>query len=65
MSETFTDWLLDQADRDDPIGDVARDASKDKSFPKGSPDDVRGYLRHRSSAACREALEDAIEEYQL
>lgn len=65
MSETFTDWLLDQGGRDDPIGDLAKDAKADRTFPRGDPDEVRGYLLHRASAACLEALEEAIEEYQF
>ena len=65
MAETFTNWLFDQAGRDDPTGDVARDAKADKNFPHGSPDEVRRYLSRRASLACMEALEDAIEEYQL
>lgn len=31
---TFTSWLLDQTDRDDPIGDLANDAKRDAGWPR-------------------------------
>lgn len=63
---SFTQWLLSQADRDDPIGDLANDAQRDPRAPvNGSAKTWRGYLA-RHPGACwqsRLALEDAIAEY--
>lgn len=62
----FYDWLMNQVDRDDPIGDLANDAQRDPKAPtSGSVATWRGYLT-RHPGACwkaREALEEAIEEY--
>jgi hypothetical protein len=41
---TFSRWLKNQAGRDDPVGDLARDALRDKDFPKGAS--LKGVLRH-------------------
>lgn len=36
QKSSFYRWLSKQADRDDPIGDIATDALRDKSFPTNS-----------------------------
>lgn len=58
MRETFTKWLLQQAGRDDPIGDLSRDVARDPDWPAGSDanlGELAGYLR--SMGACRGALQ--------
>lgn len=42
----FFNWLVRQTKRDDPIGDLAADAIRDKAFPRAekSADTVRAYL---------------------
>jgi hypothetical protein len=37
---SFFRWLIRQKDRDDPIGDLARDVEFDKDFPAAKPDIV-------------------------
>lgn len=66
MAESFTTWLFDQASLQTPVGDLARDAKADGRWPAdGDPDQCRAYLAGRGSYAAREALEEAIEEYQF
>lgn len=55
---TFKRWLNQQRDRDDPIGDLAYDARRDRDFPDDA-DKVVNYLRLRG--ACWEAVEAAEE----
>lgn len=59
----FTNWLLDQVDRDDPIGDLAKDAQSDPDFPRGSPGDCLNYLGRAKYRGARRALMEAIDEY--
>lgn len=33
---TFYEWLMQQIERDDPIGDLARDAKSDSTAPRDS-----------------------------
>ena len=33
MRDTFTEWLLRQADRADPVGDLAGDVTRDPDWP--------------------------------
>lgn len=33
IGDGFTSWLLEQRDRDDPVGDLARDAGVDPKWP--------------------------------
>jgi len=63
----FYRWLLKQKDRDDPIGDVSRDAQRDKYFPleTTSLKKIRSHLINK--LACEEAiktLEEAHEEFK-
>ncbi len=57
----FYRWLLRQLYRDDPIGDLARDVKRDKSFPiaSGSLKTIQAHLKSRR--ACDESLQ-ALEE---
>lgn len=59
----FVRWLLAQGDRNDPIGDLAKDARRDRNFPtNGSIAQVRAYLSKYSDYV-REAFEDARRDY--
>jgi uncharacterized protein YozE (UPF0346 family) len=65
---SFADWLEKNRWREDPIGDLARDAHGDNGWPKGRLDlkDFKSYLAQRG--ACEEAkraLRRAWSEYQL
>ena len=62
----FTRWLLKQAGRDDPIGDLAHDARHDPSWPQpGHPDACHDYLlRLGVSEAVLDALAKAREEFR-
>jgi hypothetical protein len=41
----FTDWLAQQHGRDDPVGDLARDATRDALWPaRGSFSDLYDHL---------------------
>lgn len=64
-SETgnFTRWLFDQADRDDPVGDLARDAKADPNFPDGDVGECLNYLSRARFREGRRALMEAMEEY--
>lgn len=53
----FFRWLLCQVDRDDPIGDFAKDAVGDRRFPRAELDKERLLSHVRlSPGACGEAL---------
>jgi hypothetical protein len=60
----FYAWLRKQRNRDDPVGDLACDAMRDKDFPKAERA-VRAHLL--KCGACPEAftaLKDALKEYR-
>jgi len=64
--QTFLSWLLSQTNRDDPIGDLARDFQADSARPatNASIEEIRTYLEDlRVSDAALRALDRAIEEY--
>jgi hypothetical protein len=60
----FTSWLLQQSNRNDPIGDVARDALQDRDKPTG----IRQWRSHLQQLhACdgaKRSLERAYDEYR-
>lgn len=59
----FVRWLLKQAGRDDPVGDLAVDAKRDRGFPmEGSITELRAYLS-RYPDYVRDAFEDARRDY--
>lgn len=63
----FYDWLKGQAERDDPIGDLAQDAARDPGAPRdGSPEAWRCYLTRNPGAGwkARAALDQAIAEFR-
>lgn len=66
-SGTFAHWLRKQTERNDPVGDLARDAAQDRIFPvdTSSGPKLRSYLR--SINACNgamEALEQALAQWR-
>lgn len=52
---TFWQYLRQQRKRDDPVGDLARDACADRNFPRGSPTRERVRLYLMLHGACHEA----------
>jgi transcriptional regulator with XRE-family HTH domain/uncharacterized protein YozE (UPF0346 family) len=66
-SGTFAHWLRKQVKRNDPIGDLARDAAQDRTFPidtSGGPK-LRSYMRSRGACAeAVDALDDALTEWR-
>lgn len=65
---TFYEWLLTITDRDNPIGDFARDAKSDSNFPQdvNSWEKLNDYLENHAHAVDRaiEAGHDAFVEYK-
>ena len=61
----FGEWLIQQIDRNDPIGDLARAAKLDKDFDlEMPPGGFRNYLRDRQvDDAVMKVYRRAIEEY--
>lgn len=50
----FKTWLLAQHERDDAVGDLARDAKQDRRFPSRAPDAMRHL---ETMGACHQAIE--------
>ena len=63
MSE-FVKWLLAQAERDDPVGDLAGDCKVDFSFPRRGDAAVVGAYLSRYGEHIREAFAQAVVEYR-
>ncbi len=61
---TFNSWLRRQKDRDDPVGDLARDYIDDCRMSKLTYRSIRS-LRSVISIAASGALDEALEEYKL
>ncbi|MGO7251492.1 YozE family protein, partial [Rhizobium brockwellii] len=60
-------WLHKQVKRNDAIGDLARDAAQDRSFPldTSSGPKLRSYMRSCwASDAAMAALDDALTEWR-
>jgi len=53
---SFTRWLLQQADRDDPIGDLASDVTRDPDWPARSKSLNRLLVYLRNRGACEGAI---------
>ena len=65
-NQTFWAWLRQQAKRDDRVGDVARDAQRDKETPRRSSrhEDWETHLRGMyASEAAIDSLQQAFKEY--
>jgi uncharacterized protein YozE (UPF0346 family) len=60
----FHRWLLTQIDRDDPVGDLAVDARRDKEFPVGAVTrrELQSYLSRHGAHVIR-ALREAWREF--
>jgi uncharacterized protein YozE (UPF0346 family) len=54
---SFLAWLLRRRHRDDPIGDLARDASRDRGFPSGETTEAELRTHLVQFGACRDAQE--------
>jgi hypothetical protein len=63
--QPFGTWLMDQGKRPGSLGELARAAKTDRSFPKGgSVDDVRKrFAQAGADGDAFEALDDAEREY--
>lgn len=62
-SGTFAHWLHKQTTRNDPVGDLARDAAQDRTFPvdTSSGPKLRSYMPSSwASDAAFDAPEDAL-----
>lgn len=62
---TLHSWLMTQLDRDDPIGDIAREiAHDDQILDSTVPDLIRDYLIGLGvSNGCIEAFDTAVDEW--
>ncbi|MGQ9683846.1 MAG: YozE family protein [Anaerolineae bacterium] len=56
MRASFTQWLLQQVDRDDPVGDLAGDAARDPEWPAGGRGLSRFLVYLRNRGACEGAI---------
>lgn len=64
---TFSQWLAEQSARNDPTGDLARDAHSDPAWPATASDlvTITAYLaRVGSCSDSRRALSDAWGEWE-
>jgi len=57
MKESFTTWLLQQVDRNDPIGDLAGDVARDSDWPAGGRSLSRFLVYLRNRGACDGAIQ--------
>jgi hypothetical protein len=60
----FVKWLFAQADRDNPIGDLARDSREDLKFPRGGNKSTIGEYLSQYDSHVTDAFEDAKREYR-
>lgn len=56
-AQSFTGWLKEQVDRQDPVGDLARDFSTDTS----QATTVSGVRRHMNQLGCSDLAERALD----
>jgi uncharacterized protein YozE (UPF0346 family) len=56
MRDTFTEWLLRQADRADPVGDLAGDVTRDPDWPTSGRGLSRFVVYLRNRGACDGAI---------
>lgn len=64
---TFNQWLKQQVERDDPVGDVARDAMKDarRKPYRGDREAWHNFLGAAGASwEAHEALDEAWDEYE-
>jgi hypothetical protein len=55
---TFTNWLFKQTKRQDPVGDIARDAKADEHWPKD--DNLPGYVWYLRSVGASTGVVRAL-----
>lgn len=58
----LSEYVLAQADREDAVGDLARDAAADPRWPKGDYGTLAGYLYGKAAPDLLEALRAAEHE---
>jgi uncharacterized protein YozE (UPF0346 family) len=64
---SFYEWLMKQVDRNDPVGDLARDAKSDNQFPVSATHfgRVLGHLAAMGAGQpAKQALQEAWREYR-
>lgn len=64
--KSFYEWLMQQRDRDDVVGDVANEAARDPDFPKGwtNYDRIRSYIYAKTKDSdVLQAVAEAWAEY--
>jgi hypothetical protein len=63
---TFEAWLTKQGKRNTPVGDLARDVSRDTGWPAGAGiQQYRAHMQHRpASDLAKAALEKAWKSYK-
>ena len=62
----FSEWLLSQSDKESPIGDLARDANRDETFPRNARGirEVKAYLvRHHADEYVLNIFKEAVNEF--
>lgn len=59
----FGTWLLKQVHRDDPIGNLAKAAAADRSFPRSG--DVKAISKRLNIAGADPEMHQALEEAEL
>lgn len=67
-SPSFYAWLTRQVDRDEPIGDLARDVVDDRDFPRGlhTLPELLDHLRFKRADTCvQEVAEEAWDAFRL
>lgn len=53
----FYSWLLSQAGRSDPVGDLASDVKRDRESPNDNAEKETWLSHLKNKRACREAIE--------
>ena len=66
---TFRQWMKRQEDRDDPVGDIARDMAEDKAMQGVRLTSVKAFVKyliaeHNPSESCIKAAYRAWREYE-
>ena len=62
--DLFTFWLVHQADRDDPVGDLSRDFINDCRPRFETIEHLRVHIRARACREARQALAEARREFR-
>ncbi|HYH68591.1 MAG TPA: hypothetical protein VD866_28115 [Urbifossiella sp.] len=63
---SFRDWLLQRIEDDTPVGDLARDATRDPDWEGDTPASLRQSMaRHHACWAACVTLEDAARRWEV